>query len=82
MYNERINYLWGGRGLNTILNTVEEGQAYANYLSLTLLQILEKNPSKDNPDLKDLSQRIGVKEQTISRRVSLLVLPEYPYNIY
>lgn len=38
------------------LNPIEEGQAYANYLNIDFLQLLEKPPSRDNPSLKDLSQ--------------------------
>ena len=55
---------------------IEEGKAYANYLKIDMASIGCQLPSNKYPDLKVLSKQIGVGENVISRRVSLLVLPE------
>lgn len=58
------------------LSPIEEGKAYANYLKIDIGSIGTKLPSHHDPDLKELSKQIGVGENVISRRISLLILPE------
>jgi len=63
------------------LSPVEEGKAYANYLQIDFCSSGTKLPSHGNPDITELSKHIGVGEETISRRVSLLFLPEDIQNM-
>ena len=61
---------------------IEEGKAYATYLEINLSEIFAKGiPTKSNPALSNLSKKIGVNAETISRRVSLLVLPSDIQNM-
>ena len=58
------------------LTPVEEGKAYANYLNFNLDSVGVQIPTHKNQDVQELSQQIGVGENVISRRISLLLLPE------